>query len=89
MTKKATNKVKEDNKVSKAQKQVGEKPKLEKKYTPNELQKHINISPALLQGALSHLGIRKQFYKQPDEPLIPLDEFLEGIEDYKNLEIKI
>lgn len=68
---------------------VKEKPKLEKKLTPNELQKHINISPALLQGALSHLGIRKQFYKQPDEPLIPLDEFLEGIEDYKNLEIKI
>jgi hypothetical protein len=69
--------------------QVEEKPKLEKKLTPNELLKQVDINPILLTGVVSHLGIREEFYKQPDKRLMSLEEFQKGINDYKKQKIKL
>jgi hypothetical protein len=68
---------------------VKEKPKLEKKLTPNELLKQVNIHPTLLTGVISHLGIREEFYEQPDKRLMSLEEFQKGINDYKKQKIKL
>lgn len=68
---------------------VEEKPKLEKKLTPNELLKQVDINPTLITGVISHLGIREEFYKQPDKRLMSLEEFQKGINDYKKQKIKL
>jgi hypothetical protein len=61
----------------------------EELLTPQKLKKEVKISPALLKGAVSYMGIREQFYNKPEEPLITLKEFQKGINDYKKLKIKL